>query len=133
MKSARLSLAALACLCLLPLTASAHHEGDPIGALIDQTSALNLAVQQSWLSPNVKSAVQHFAGDINLIEGCEMLPSPVSDHQGPSCRDEVQHVQAAWYRVQRYLYDTNFDFPHVYQHYLNTQYAVQNALAYMGH
>jgi hypothetical protein len=135
MKLVRNSLLAVACLCLLPLTARAHHNGDPIGQLLEEAAQLNAIVQQSYLSPNVQDAVEHFVGDISLIEDCEMNPAPVPGFQGypaQSCRGEVQHVLGAWNRVQRYLYDTTYDFPQVYQQYRNTQFALRNAINYMN-
>ncbi len=122
----------LALVCsVLPLSAFAHHDGDPIGELMEEAATLDSVVQSSWIRPNVKYAVSHFVQDISPLDDCSGL-SPVADHQGPSCRGEVAHVQMAWRRVGRYLYDTNFDFPQVYNQYLRTQTALQSALAFIG-
>ena len=120
------------CFSILPFAAQAHHQGDPIGDLLSQAQSLNYTAQSSWLQPNVKYAVEHFVSDISSIEDC-VIYSPYGDHEdsGVSCRDEVYHVQGAWNTVARYLYDTNYDFPQVYNQYLQTQYAFQNAIRYM--
>ncbi|MBI1859853.1 MAG: hypothetical protein HYR96_02920 [Deltaproteobacteria bacterium] len=136
------------------LVAMAAHEGTPgsIGYLVGESAELNQMVQYSYLNYQVKSVVNDFdyrtrelqqcaqyrgrglnAGLIRLMDhvGGEF----VDDHSGEGCpaecRFQLQNVQNSFRQVERFLYDTQRDFPQIFQQYLNVRQAV-NSLGMVG-
>jgi len=126
-----------------------HGSQNPAGHLRGETQELNSVVQRSWLNYNVKSAVQRFAMQANraaancgggfggnFAEATEQL---IADHAGEitnpldhnegNCGYEAQTLRNVWSEVERYLYDTTYDFPQVYSQYVETRQALYDFLA----
>jgi len=122
----------LSLLCALALTSSvvrAGH-GDPEGStglLEYEAEQLEQIVNSSYLNYNVKRSVIDFAGSVHrLIEcvnyGTRRIFHDHSDEVGcPSqCTGELQYAQSAFAQVSRYLRDTQWDFPQVYNQWRRT-------------
>jgi len=94
-------------------------------ALKYETDELAIAVSNSWIGFQVKTAVRHYVNDVNRLIRCVRFATrrPIfNDHtEDPgiprACAVQLQHVRRAFGPVARYLWDTNFDFPRVYRAY----------------
>ena len=130
------------------VTAYADHSDDNPGSrLRAEAQELNVIVQQSWLRYQVKASVQRFAmqaeragmcaggsGEpVDRIMGGEPdgIIKPL-DHGDGNCIYEIQMLRNVWIDVERYLYDTTYDFPQVYRQYIQTRRAVRDFLAVNG-
>jgi hypothetical protein len=123
------------------VSAFANHNGgggSPTDTLLQEANELNQIVSYSTLRWPVKSAVQSFDSAAQQLATCDdddngqganaTLHEPIEEpmhHNGDSCSFQLQNVLNTWSQVDRYLYDTNFDYPQVYNQYLSTRQAVQ--------
>ena len=117
--------------------------GSAVQQLYSEASRLNSQVQYSYLNTNVKVTVSRFANEVaSLANGCRPWgvavesandgSIDVEDHGNPSyppypggsCAYQRDRVLQSWSQVERYLYDTYYDFPAVYDQYLRTRSAV---------
>ncbi|MEK6705114.1 MAG: hypothetical protein AABZ06_04950 [Bdellovibrionota bacterium] len=125
-----------------------HGDADPSSRLRAEARELNEIVQQSWLRYQVKASVQRFAtqaekaglcaggsgglpgepGDNILGNESSEIIKPL-DHSDGNCIYEIQMLRNVWVDVERYLYDTTYDFPHVYRQYVQTRQALRDFLA----
>ena len=135
--------------CLIAFSASpafANHEGG--GSLQGAAAELNEQVQCSSLRYQVKYAVNFFAQQAARYSaycGETMGMTQPMNHEGEgiiqpldhngggaNCRYELRNVLRSWSLVERYLYDTNYDYPNIYNSYLETRAAVQEAARGFG-
>ena len=123
-------------MCVGGSTAFADHQQPgqgQFGGVVTEAGELNNVVQWSNLRPNVKQTVARFANTAAQLGYCGDAPlAPVSvelfDHGGGAgCANLVNQLRWQWNQVERYLYDTGYDYPQVYQSYLNTRAALQQA------
>ncbi|MBF0312148.1 MAG: hypothetical protein HQK50_06620 [Oligoflexia bacterium] len=100
--------------------------------LQNASEALNYQVQVSSLRVPVKASVAKFASEVSRLRYCSLLtPSddPIRpnliiqpfDHNSDNCEYTLQKIRSAWMPVERYLYDTYYDYPHIYQRYLQVR------------
>jgi len=88
------------------------------------TRDLNYAVSYSTLRYAVKQAVARFAYDVDRFVDCvHGGPHITDDHDliPGNCEFDLHHVRRSWYPVERYLYDTYYDYPQVYRRYLRVR------------
>lgn len=102
------------------VTARADHNA-PLGsirALHDQAHQLDNAVQYSYLSYRVKQVVSRLAYDVSRFYQCTG-GNPADDHDlvPGTCYGPLRSIQQSFYQVDRYLYDTGYDYPYIYQQY----------------
>lgn len=110
-------------------TAQADH-GMPVGSsgyVVYETRELNDLVQRSWLRYHVKSAVSRFAWDVEQLGRCVQAGRPIfNDHlEDPGvphfCRHQLNQARRSFSSVDRYLWDTHYDFPRIYRVYANVR------------
>ena len=118
----------------LSLSLFADHTGKPgsVGNLAGETDRLDRAVQYSSLNYNVKYAVSRFSQDVDRLHDCVDHSEINRDHTGttnPGCPSQcsyyLNYARSSFQDVERYLYDTNFDYPQVYQAYRSAKYALE--------
>ncbi len=109
-----------------------------VGLLLAYAQDLEQAVQYSSLQYNIKSVVFEFVHQVNHLADCiRREPRPIFnghiDDIGVvgSCRSEFYGVQSSFRSVERYLYDTNWDYPDIYNAYVSTRRAL-NAISVSG-
>lgn len=86
------------------------------------TYDLDRSVQYSTISYNVKRAVSRFAYDVNRFVACTGQREQRDHDLIPEhCEYVLDQVHYSWYPVERYLYDTNYDYPYIYYRYLNVR------------
>ena len=117
-------------------SAFADHTGGSIDALVSASRNLNQTVNYSYLRYHVKSAVYGFSNEVEQLDRCadgrgferpELMDHGTNDHTGgvpPQCQYQLNRVRASFSQVERYLYDTYYDFPQVYQAYQYTRSAL---------
>lgn len=93
----------------------------PVGAmdrLVQDTRSLYNSVMYSSLHSGVKQSVYYFRYDVENLLHC-MRDSQNRDHTliPEHCEHYVDRVHYSWYQVDRYLWDTGFDYPQVYYYY----------------
>lgn len=141
MRSRHLRLIPLLALALAG-PAIADHEGPgSLTTLLVEVHNLKQIVDYSPLRYAVKQAVVRFMLDAEGIDRCidgvgfphDSADDSVADdhvtddHQGgvpDRCRYQLDVARSSFHPVERYLYDTSFDFPQVYQAYLRTRAAL---------
>lgn len=126
---------AMSGLFLMSGMAIADHN-DPVGSvglLEHETAELEQVVRNSYLNYNVKSAVFQFSGASQQLVNCVRYEGRdlTQDHTGevgcPSvCGRQLQNAQAAFRPVQRYLSDTQYDYPEVFQQFRQTGQALRS-------
>ncbi len=126
MKS-KLSLALLALALLLPAAVRADHTGAQVAARL-HADAHNLenVVRYAYLRYQVKQAVYNFTAQATALFQCASSQprNGTWDHTG-DCEMYEQRVRQSFYPVDRYLYDTYYDLPYVYQAYIQVKQDVQ--------
>lgn len=115
--------------------ALANHEGPgSLDLFVRSAQYLNQLVASSTLRFPVKSAVYRFVVDAEALDRCaDTAPpsdaaenNPTDNHTGgvpEFCRAQLYHTFDEFQPVDRYLYDA-YDYPAVYQAYLNTRSAL---------
>lgn len=113
-----------------------HNDGGRYGNVRNRAYELNQVVQWSGLRWNVQNAVSRLAQSTSQLDDRFMVPTqpmqPASlnrfDHNdGGSNNYVIQQIRSEWYEVERYLYDTNYDYPQVYRAYRNLRHALRQA------
>ena len=116
-----------------------HGGGGPYVSVSYEARQLNNVTQWSSLRPNVKQTVSRFAYTANELGNCDfdepgrhllVLANSVepNDHTGdPRCQGLMNQLHWQWHQVEHFLYDTNYDYPQVYQAYIRTRDALNNA------
>ncbi len=135
--------AVLSVLCAFALmggVARADHN-DPegsVGLLHYEAELLEQVVNNSYLNYNVKRTVMDFAASVGRLEQCVSFGSRsiIHDHTGdvgcPSrCSYQLQYARSTFAQTSRYLSDTQWDFPQVYNQWQRT-YRVLNAISVSG-
>ena len=112
----------------LTAPAFADHAGSSGSELFDRALELNNAVTFSTLRYSVKTTVYRFRDDAFALANCITTSGRSAfdadpDHTGApaSCRWQAERARASWYPVETLLNDTRFDYPSVYQAYLNAR------------
>lgn len=84
------------------------------------TNHLDYVVRYSTLRYDVKWAVSNFAYDVKRLLYCVKYAQVDRDHDllPEKCEYDLHRVQYSFYPVDRYLYDTYYDYPNVYYAYL---------------
>lgn len=136
MYAQRLTGLLTAALVLAPVAYADHNDhpnppspgGSAVQRLGSEAESLNSQVQWSSLAWQVKDTVTRFTQEVRELVSCEPggSPSPLdhNDHPG-NCRLQTQQVVQAFQPVERYLYDTMYDYPSVYRQYQRTAQAVR--------
>ncbi len=77
-------------------------------------------VRYSTLKYQVKQAVYAFSYDVEQFVHCVHGYQESRDHDliPSSCEYDLDRVHNSYYAVNRYLYDTYYDYPQVYSRYL---------------
>jgi len=115
-----------------------HQGGGGVDNLVQAARNLNQTVRYSSLRYAVKSSVYSFTYQVEsldrCIDGARLIRPEIMDHEGandhtgggvpPQCQYQLNNVRNSFGPVDRYLNDTYYDYPQVYQAY---QYA-QSAL-----
>ena len=132
-----------------PIALADHPDDPPRGggamALYNASENLERTVRWSGISWRVVSAVNYFGSNVHRFYQCsrfgdgDLEPNEVvmdqpeerivdqPDFEHPdegNCRSQMNSVQGAWYQVDRYLYDTNWDYPQVYRAYMRVRRAL---------
>ena len=127
------SMAMIAALALASGPTFADHSGGG-GASNLSVASNNLrnVVMRSTLNYNVKRAVTSFDMEVDRYTQCTQysfrgLDVTVMDHSGGGrdCDREYDRMERTWYPVDRYLYDTYYDYPYVYRAYQQVQRELQ--------
>ncbi len=94
-----------------------------IARLKRDTYDLGRAVQYSTIAYQVKSAFSRFSYDVSRFISCVQQRPQERDHDliPSSCEYDLDRLHSSWYPVERYLYDTNYDYPNVYYRYLSVR------------
>ena len=117
-----------------------NHGQEGYSRVINEVSNLNNLVQSSWLQSGIKQTVSRFHASVHQLDMCGgnqfqfnpafELIAPM-DHGGDSggydCQNLINRLRWQWREVDRYLYDTNYDFPNVHQAYHETKDALVDA------
>ena len=95
----------------------------PAGSLAHlrrDTYDLDREVQYSTLNYQVRRTVSVFAYDVSRFLSCVGARAVSRDHDviPAQCEYALDRVHSSWYPVERYLYDTDYDYPQVYYRYL---------------
>lgn len=130
-----LSFASTLVLTLSAVSALAEHgEDGSYGTVVYEASRLHDTVQYSALGFRVKQAVARFHSMVHQLENCGAAPAqpnavPVGtfEHGEDGCAMIASQVRRSWSVVERYLYDTYYDYPQVYAEYLQTRNALNRA------
>ncbi len=130
---------------LLPTTLALadHQGGDPTDRLATEAQELNSIVSWSSLRYNVKMSVSSFTGAAQQLASCrdgnpnnepnsekvessEPSSHSIEDHGGGgnNCSYQLLRTLSSFSPVDRYLSDTYYDYPQVYQQYLQVRDAV---------
>lgn len=112
--------------------AKADHDSPmgSVGLLLYESQHLNQEVRYSSLAYHVKDAVARFSQDVDYLAECvRHNVSNILDHLDepgcPSrCYSYLDRTRQSFYSVDRYLYDTYYDYPHVYHAYTDTKRAL---------
>jgi hypothetical protein len=140
--SSLMVLVGLSVLISMPLVSVYADHNGPGGGLADRLSndarRLSGMVNYSYMRYPVKAAVSQFSMEMERFENCSdrslsnftadqsmgrmeaMGHLGSMDHNGGDrgCYYELQNVKQSWYRVDRYLSDTYYDYPGIYQLYV---------------
>jgi hypothetical protein len=120
--------------CALALTssvASADHT-DPVGSvgrLEHESRELQREVSYTNLNYNVKRAVSDFDREVFELVNCvEFGFRDHTDHVGcpQRCGYQLRRTQTSFQEVARYLRDTQYDYPYVYDQYQHTSRALRS-------
>jgi len=107
----------------------ADHElpGGTIRGLYNSAYQLQRSVQYSSLRYHVKNAVYRFANDVRQFVNCSNSGLPTWEHDSvpERCEYIIGNLHQRWYEVDRYLYDTYYDYPSVYRDYRQVQRQMQ--------
>lgn len=107
------------------LYADHTHPQGSVAALAAETDELYREVSYAPLNSSVKNAVYRFVRDVRSLDYCA---DHCRDHTTigvpASCYSYYSRANSSFYPVDRYLYDTYYDLPRVYQAYVS----VKNAL-----
>jgi len=101
-----------------------------VGLLLAYTQDLEQAVRYSGLRYEVQYTVYRFHSDVRRLADCVRRGPWVHDDHASvpgcpsSCSRELYEARASFQQAERYLYDTQWDFPHVYRAYLNVRQAL---------
>jgi hypothetical protein len=113
----------------LPAPLLADHSGGTAGVarLHNAVHQLDNHVRYSYLSPQVKQSVRRLVQEASMYYNCvNRSPSPFGEHEpGRSCEYNEQRMLQVWYSVDRFLYDTYYDFPQVYRAYEQARYEIE--------
>ena len=116
---AYLSIALLALSLMFPAVVRADHtvpEG-AVARLHEDTHLLEYNVRNSSLRYSVKQSVYRLSTDVSEFYQCANRGLS-RDHTIPEiCENVMRQVRSSWYPVERYLYDTAFDYPWVFRSY----------------
>ena len=110
---------------LLAAIAQADHTlpSGTMNRLYQDTRNLYKSVMYSPLHNGVKQSVYYFRRDVENLMRCMQGPHDSAtekrDHDllPEYCEHYLDSVHYSWYQVDRYLWDTNFDYPQVYYYY----------------
>lgn len=121
------------CLYLKPALAD-HTANTNVSRLKQSSDRLYSEVYYSTLRYEVKQSVYRFTQDVNYLHRCVLSFPPAllrsdsqDDHTGNipyACQSALYRVRSSFYPVERYLYDTQYDYPYVYRQYRQTRYAL---------
>ena len=101
-----------------PALADHTNPNHPLDRLVMDTDRLEYQVWYSNLRYEVKSAVRNFAYDVDYFARCmDMYPQNPLYPNHSVCRFEFDRVRYSFYSVDRYLYDTYYDYPQIYNSY----------------
>lgn len=127
-----------------------NYGGGRVARLQRETHELQRVVSNSYLRYNVKQAVNEFAQQVRGLSRCSIrfdfnesrlndssenlkeveTPTPIDidvkplDHN-EDCQFQIRRVHQSWYEVDRYLYDTYYDYPRVYRQYQEVERALR--------
>lgn len=111
-----------------------HNDGGRYDNVRDRAYELNQVVQWSGLRWHVREAVSRLVQSTSQLDDRYIAPiQPASVHRfdhnegGGSNSYVIQQIRSEWYQVERYLYDTNYDYPQVYQSYRRLRHALRQA------
>ena len=109
--------------------------GDPMGSpglMLAEAQDLSDAVSTYGLRYNVQQAVFHFMTDVNKLADCvrgsaRFVPQDHMEDVGVPrrCGRALGHVRRQFQPVNRYLYDTQWDLPEVYEIYREVKVALR--------
>jgi len=101
--------------------------------LYQDTARLEQNVRYSSLRWNVKDAVFRFYYAVERFTRCvgPHREGETRDHDTipESCEWAMRDLHSTWYPVDRYLWDTYYDYPYVYQSYTR----VRDDMRYIPH
>lgn len=102
-----------------------------LGRLRQDTARLDSTVRYSTLRYDVKLAVSRFAYDVERFVQCSQFRGENRDHDliPEHCEQDMHQVHYSFYSVDRFLYDTYYDYPQVYRVYTT----VKNDLRSLPH
>ena len=94
--------------------------------LSDDSRYLYYVVRNSSLHSGVKRAVNDFTYKVDSMIRCAQSPDSrenTRDHDllPEHCEHYLNYVHYSWYNVERYLWDTAYDYPYVYRAYLRVR------------
>ncbi len=94
-----------------------------INALLNDSRNLQYQVSYSTLRYTVKDALARFQYRVEQFGRCVSVGRPTRDHDTipESCEYSLRDVQREFYVVNRYLYDTYYDYPYIYNTYSRVQ------------
>lgn len=103
--------------------ASRDHTGGAVDTLVYDASQLEQMVRYSPLNYSVKDAVSRFNYDVERLGYCA---DHSRDHDGcpAACKYDLYNAQESFRPVSRYLYDTQYEYPQIYNQYRRTQYSL---------
>ena len=126
----KLVLTFLTILLASPASLIADHTGGSAGVarLLNTANQLQYQVNCSYLRPQVKQSVYRLVQEVNMYYNCAVRTPGLWDDHNPgtySCEYNEQRVLQVWYSVDRFLSDTYYDFPQVYQAYQQMRYEIE--------
>ena len=104
----------------------------PIDVLLFETGQLERIVSMSPLAPAVKNQVFIFGSEVRMLASClNQRRGPMRDYQFGNyrpnsfgCRQIFQRAEQSFVPVSRFLWDTQWQLPQVFNAYMQTQQAL---------
>lgn len=112
---------------LIGTTQIAHADHQVEGGLVTRLHSgahqLDDLVRYSTLKYSVKRAVSQFQYEVSRFYQCVPQRSNSRDHQmiPDHCVSYFRYSKSSFAPVDRFLYDTNFDYPQIYRQYLTVK------------
>lgn len=116
----------VAALMFLAANANADHNSTigSVDRLAYEAEQLFNTVQYHPLNYAVKDSVFRFSQDTRQLEQCSRQFNPGHAGCSHNCRPYLDQVRRSFYQVDRYLIDTYYQFPQVYNQYNQTKVAL---------